>query len=749
MATGRGQDGHPHLYSNQKETIYCECGRVHYTNPYSGGSRTRQPSPDHPEFNRVYGNNTLRPSELRTDGERCGVLHARAVADSAGTTKPAVEPSSRSLPESSTNANHNREPVLSSTVSSATSESATPSQPPVASNGSHDTPKQPNSPSDTKLSAQELGDGKQEDCKCDQQLQQSVTINDVLQLPDRDWPVRKILESKRESGRRLFKVQWGEIECPRQFLNASTDGKFSVMIDCESWLVESFEETTCNKCSMPLYKVNWKATWKHERDLPNMQELIDEFVKVDGPLEPDESTGEQSIRLCTPGLRPLPLAAEPQETGRSSPAPETASPVISSQKFQPRGDIEYQGSHFRGALSRFSNGPRSLLGMWTEDMDQRALVFRPRYLALRNDFDLGRREKARGVVSYFCGAEQQRPCECCEKGSGPFEKCVVSIFSINGACANCQCSGNARQCNFHSHCESISTHPVHWAYKFIANRQRWQSSFQSLPTPPCSSSPLRESSTDPVDEPSSPTARQSPEPSDLYSQAPQYRRPAPGPFAEPSEVPASPGYSEDTKTESIATERSAGVDGDHATIRSSPLEHDHPNFEPIDDGLNVQTPNRKHSCEDNLAAPLRKRFCTEASFCPSTAREVWREESFRHETCDKEQYASCKAFDNYSRRCCHEREIAWAARRVMDARQFKVGEATEGEVRYILRKCPCNFIESFNEGWQSWTYENAAEDWSKERFIAHFYSDQLNEAKERFCPQTHQEHEGKEIILID
>ena len=172
--------------------------------------------------------------------------------------------------------------------------------------------------------------------------------------------------------------------------------------------------------------------------------------------------------------------------------------------------------------------------------------------------------------------------------------------------------------------------------------------------------------------------------------------------------------------------------------------------EPFEDWTYAQTAvGKRRHVED--AAEVRKKLCTEASFCVSTARAIWREESYRHrnDRCGKNLDNACQEFDVYESVCFPEIERNRVASRVMDPSPFKVGMASDAEVRYVLHKCPCSFMESFNEAWRSWDYENAAMGVTKETFVSNLYSDKLNEAKDRFCPSTHHDAAGKEIIAID
>ena len=110
---------------------------------------------------------------------------------------------------------------------------------------------------------------------------------------------------------------------------------------------------------------------------------------------------------------------------------------------------------------------------------------------------------------------------------------------------------------------------------------------------------------------------------------------------------------------------------------------------------------------------------------------------------------ACKEFDVYENICFPECERTRTVRRVMDPSPFKVGMAVDAEVRYILHKCPCSFMQSFNEAWRSWERENSTMGVTKEKFFSVLYTDKLNEAKDRFCPSKHHDEAGREIIAID
>jgi hypothetical protein len=309
-------------------------------------------------------------------------------------------------------------------------------------------------PFGVKSSTREWASNEDDDCRCEHQLQIRLFTQDIHELPDRDWPVAQMLEMRLEKSERFYKVQWSEIQCLEIFVHKSRDGEPYVMIAGASWPVESYKNSTCTKCCMPLVKVRWKATWKHERDLQDARGRISDFYKANGLESPLASDDGESIHVRNRASELNRRPDEIQSNERGDLQPEASvSHAIPTERFRPRAGVEYYGEDFRKALSRLSSGPSPLLELWVPEMDQRSLRFRPRYIALGHEFDLGRPEKARGILSYFCGFEQQRPCECCEKGAGFFIKCVVSAFSINGACANCQCSGRQRQCNFHFGCE--------------------------------------------------------------------------------------------------------------------------------------------------------------------------------------------------------------------------------------------------------------------------------------------------------
>lgn len=279
------------------------------------------------------------------------------------------------------------------------------------------------------------------------------SIPDPFEIPDRNWPVDKILESKVFDGERYFKVQWSEIELPRRSLHERGNGQLFVVIDRSPWEVESFVQVTY--APTPLCMVKWKATWKRERYLPNASELIADFDKWQGKCSVSEAAAPQhTTQSLTPKSEGSSSSSDlSEEATPSSRSPTNTALVIDKAKFVPREGFTYRGADFREALSRSKS--RHLLKEWNANMDEGSLVFRPSYVAKGREFNLERADKARGILVHFSGVEQQRECECCQKDLGPFTKCVVSPLSNHGACANCQCNSNARHCNFHRFCRSV------------------------------------------------------------------------------------------------------------------------------------------------------------------------------------------------------------------------------------------------------------------------------------------------------
>lgn len=307
------------------------------------------------------------------------------------------------------------------------------------------------SPPSTNPANQHLTGEDEDDCKCEHRLQENLFMHDVFELPDREWPVARILEMKMENGKRFYKVQWSEVNCLKTFLRRRNNGKCYVMIAGGPWDVNSYQETICGQCCMPMVKVNWKATWKRKEDLWNAEELIGEFHDASGLPTPPASDDDESIEV-------LQLRSQDNHDVAQSQEDVTGGPVehaTHTSKFQPQADVEYHGSDIREALSRTTKGWSRLLKQWTFDADHRSLTFCSSYVAHGLAFNLERGEKARGIAGYFCGPEPETPCESCKKGPRYFRKCIVSPFSTDGACADCQSGGQAQQCSFRVKGESI------------------------------------------------------------------------------------------------------------------------------------------------------------------------------------------------------------------------------------------------------------------------------------------------------
>ena len=144
-----------------------------------------------------------------------------------------------------------------------------------------------------------------------------------------------------------------------------------------------------------------------------------------------------------------------------------------------------------------------------------------------------------------------------------------------------------------------------------------------------------------------------------------------------------------------------------------------------------------------------KRARPQVLFDEGVARAMWQPSSFRHEGCDQAVNSVCSKYEGHARASWDEFEAPLAAKRVLSGRSFDPADASEAHVRYILKKCPCDFIQSFDEAWENWRFGSSVE-CSKERFVSCFYADKLNEAVQRFCLYQIEETEDlKMVIVID
>jgi hypothetical protein len=107
-------------------------------------------------------------------------------------------------------------------------------------------------------------------------------------------------------------------------------------------------------------------------------------------------------------------------------------------------------------------------------------------------------------------------------------------------------------------------------------------------------------------------------------------------------------------------------------------------------------------------------------------------------------------FDAYDQADFVPYEAHQAAARAMSGQHFRASEATDAEVRFIVSKCPCNFVQSFHEAWQTWMELHDGQlDYSKESFLSQHYFKQLSAAMDRFCSSRAWVKDEDGVIVID
>lgn len=315
--------------------------------------------------------------------------------------------------------------------------------------------KPPSSPSEVKVSTLELISQRHgiDAEQCSRELPSAPEAMEIMEIMDQEWPVNEIVDAKIVDNERRLRVRWADSYFHPMYLHRRrADGMWYALIDGKQWEVECFEEIITEDDDLKLCIIHWMPTWMPERELGNAQELIDAFDQ-EPRLKLIEQPSDFVERQSSVSETLSPRASQDGEWVDWDEVGE-GQPGIPALRFVPQLDKEYPGAEVREVLARELKDVRPPYSLWQPNMDQRTLAFRPEYVRRGNPFDLIRREKRRAVMDYICGVEQERPCEHCENGSGPFPKCVVAANSLNGACANCACSSSAKRCNFHGQCES-------------------------------------------------------------------------------------------------------------------------------------------------------------------------------------------------------------------------------------------------------------------------------------------------------
>lgn len=135
-------------------------------------------------------------------------------------------------------------------------------------------------------------------------------------------------------------------------------------------------------------------------------------------------------------------------------------------------------------------------------------------------------------------------------------------------------------------------------------------------------------------------------------------------------------------------------------------------------------------------------------FIENEAPTSWIPPIFRHENCSARHDARCKNIHGLpGPDRTYKGEAKWKTRVFCD-KAFKAGEATPEQVRYILNRCPCDFTQSFEDGWKSWSNGREREG-SKERYLACEYTPALNQAVALFCPRRQLPRSDIEVITVD
>jgi hypothetical protein len=150
---------------------------------------------------------------------------------------------------------------------------------------------------------------------------------------------------------------------------------------------------------------------------------------------------------------PSPVTLRGRDASSEADDPYDSQPHISKLMFSPQPRADYAPG-LRELIERTMGAECLALKKWPGQNDKRPLLYALEYTAKGIVFDITRPEKLNAAFAQIAGERQWRPCDCCQKGNGPFLGCVVATNFANGACANCACSWHARKCNFHVKCKS-------------------------------------------------------------------------------------------------------------------------------------------------------------------------------------------------------------------------------------------------------------------------------------------------------
>jgi hypothetical protein len=276
-------------------------------------------------------------------------------------------------------------------------------------------------------------------------------------LAVREFTVHKVVGSEMYMNQRRYLVQWGDSVVAKNFINIRND-RFFILIDGQEWEAANCSILGRDERDFELYNVRWEDSFLPEFELENAREAIAEFERnqneASATLGMDDdvrSSIERTAFVCEHSPSPVTLRGR----DASSEAEDTydSQPHISKLIFSPQPRADYAPG-LRELVERTMGADCLVLKKWPLLNNKRPLLFASDYTTKASMFDMTRPEKLNAAFAQVAGERQWRPCECCQKGNGPFLGCVVATNFANGACANCACSWHSRKCNFHAKCKS-------------------------------------------------------------------------------------------------------------------------------------------------------------------------------------------------------------------------------------------------------------------------------------------------------
>lgn len=267
-----------------------------------------------------------------------------------------------------------------------------------------------------------------------------------------------INDSQTSDSGKQYLVHWADTIVDKSLTRVVESG-FVVDVDGEEWeAISCTDISRAEDCDDRCY-VQWKDTWVPEWALDNARDAILEhegLAIADAVLGLGEDVRSSIERTSyDQELSPPPSARRGRHRSSEIDLFHENQPDIPKLIFKPEFGMDYRPG-LRELVERVIGGDSPLLQKWPETNDKRHLLFRELWVARASTFDMTRPERINAAFVQISGAEQKRPCECCERGNGPFIGCVVVANFANGACANCAIGWHSRKCNFHHNSKSNS-----------------------------------------------------------------------------------------------------------------------------------------------------------------------------------------------------------------------------------------------------------------------------------------------------